>query len=246
MKLLGGSEKKEEADNRNEEIGDMGDIGEIKRKSKEEKLLEEEEIVEAVKKMKIEKAAGIDGIPLEAWKYGGTEREKGKEKEKDKIYAVFVDLKAAFDNVDREILWSIMEEKGVDGSLIKRIKKIYEETEVVIRTKDGLSQSFITKKGVRQGCVLSPALFSLYIADIDKELEKRNIGGIALGKSRIWTLAYADDMVIVAKNKEALESMMEIFKRFIKERKLELNVEKTKIVVFNSKGRSSKRKVSWK
>jgi len=53
-------------------------------------------------------------------------------------------------------------------NLMRRIKKIYERTEVMIRTKDGVTErlrSFVVGKGVRQGCVLSPTLFSLYIID---------------------------------------------------------------------------------
>lgn len=55
------------------------------------------------------------------------------------------------------------------------------------------------KKGVRQSCVISPYLFNLYIADLDTELTKRGVGGIAVGKIRVWSMAYADDIVLVVK-----------------------------------------------
>lgn len=81
--------------------------------------------------------------------------------------------------------------------------------------------------------MLSPTLFNLYIADLDRWFEKRGIGGIRLGKNRIWLLAYADDIVLLAKNKEALEDMMQTLKRFLKDRKMILCTEKTKVVIFN-------------
>lgn len=98
---------------------------------------------------------------------------------------MFVDLKAAFDNVDRETLWRILREKGIKERILRRLQNIYEETTVMVRTKNGLTEKFATKKGVRQGCVSSPLLFNVYIADIDKEMCNRGIGGIAIGKSRI-------------------------------------------------------------
>lgn len=72
------------------------------------------------------------------------QREKEKEDKK-----VFVDLKAAFDNVGREVLWRIMEEKGVNKELLERIKEIYKETKIMIRTKEGNTKEFWTKRGVR-------------------------------------------------------------------------------------------------
>ena len=50
----------------------------------------------------------------------------------------------------------------------------------------------------KAGLCDDPLLFNLYIADIDKELEKREIGRIRLGKDRIWSLTYADDLILVA------------------------------------------------
>jgi len=81
-----------------------------------------------------------------------------------------------------------MEEKGIEEGLLRRIEKNYERTEITIRTNDGLSRSFRRGKGVRQGCALSPLLFNLYMAGIDEMLNDREIGGVEIGRVRIWNL----------------------------------------------------------
>lgn len=75
------------------------------------------------------------------------------------------------------------------------MEKIFERIEMVVRTKQSYTER--TKKGVRQGCVLSPFLFNLYMVEIKKRMENREIGGLDIGKMRIWNLTYADDMVLV-------------------------------------------------
>lgn len=75
-------------------------------------------------------------------------------------------------------------------------------------------------------------------------MSERSVGGIKLGATRIWTLAYADDMMLVAKNREALLDMMGTLGRFLKERELVLNVEKTKVMIFN--GKKKEKKGTWK
>lgn len=70
---------------------------------------------------------------------------------------MFMDFKAAFDNVNRRRLWEILGEKGIKKELIRRLEKI--ESTVAVRTKEGLSSRFEVKKGVRQGvCAESNAL----------------------------------------------------------------------------------------
>lgn len=94
--------------------------------------------------------------------------------------------------------------------------------------------------------MLSPLLFNIYIADIDKDLGKRNIGGVAVGDERIWSLAYADDLVIIAKNRVALLDMMDTLRRFLRARELTLSSEKSKVLVFNRKGREKNEVWKWK
>lgn len=106
-----------------------------------------------------------------------------KEKIKgNKVYAMFADLKAAFDNVDRNTLWKILREGGIKGGLIKKVEEMYEGTEVIVRTKRGYTERFWTKKGVKQGCVISPLLFNMYMAKVEEDFRKRKIGGIEVGK----------------------------------------------------------------
>lgn len=69
-----------------------------------------------------------------------TQRKKRYGEKEEKVYAVFADMKAAFANVDRGKLWEIMREKGIQELLIQRLEKIYEETEVVVRTGQGSSR----------------------------------------------------------------------------------------------------------
>ena len=162
-----------------------------------------------------------------------------------KTYASFVDLKAAFDTVDRELLWEIMEKVGISKYIIERIKEIYQETRVRVRVEGDFSEEFWTVKGLKQGCVLSPILFCIYIAGLEEDCKKRNVGGVKIGEKRLWSLAYADDLVLLAENREALVDMLDTLKKFLKSRKMILSEEKTKVLVFNRGRRSKKERWIW-
>lgn len=68
--------------------------------------------------------------------------------------------------------------------MIKRVKRIYEETAGRIRNGK-MSEQFWTTKGVRQGYILSPLFFNVYMANLEEELRKRGVGGRGIGKERI-------------------------------------------------------------
>ncbi|XP_014213600.1 uncharacterized protein LOC106643113 [Copidosoma floridanum] len=165
---------------------------------------------------------------------------------KEKVFASFVDLTAAFDTVNRERLWEVMKEEGISKCLIERVKELFEETMVTVKVNNTYSDKFWSSKGVRQGCVLSPTLLSIYIAALEKEYKNRNVGGVVIGGIRVWSLAYADDLVLLALNWEAMLDMLRVLKIFLEGRDFNLSVVKTKILVFNKCRNSGKEKWLYK
>ena len=156
-------------------------------------------------------------------------------KDKRKLWVFFADLKAAFDNIDRAVLWDMMKKRGITESIIDRVREIYEDTRCRVRIGDEETEEFRVKKGVRQGCPLSPTLFNIYIADIEEEMEK-GPGGVKVGSSKVWTLEYADDIVMVAEEEGQMRVMLRMLKGHLERKKLELSTEKSKVVVFQNDG----------
>ncbi|XP_033362365.1 trichohyalin-like [Bombus vosnesenskii] len=76
-------------------------------------------------------------------------------------------------------------------------------------------------------------------------MRKGQVGGIVVGDSKVWSLSYADDIVLIADREEELKEMMKRFKTFLEEVKLELSTEKTKVIVFE-KRRNKRRQRKWR
>jgi len=163
---------------------------------------------------------------------------------KGKMVVLFVDLKTAFDSVDREKLIEAMRERGVREGLVRRCEEVLKETVSRVSVGDREEERFWTGKGVRQGCPLSPSVFTLLLADIDEFLKKGGWGGLKVGGRKVYTLAYADNIAMVAEDEE-MKGMMGKLEGYLDERGLELNAEKTKIMRCR-KGGGRWKKVNWK
>ncbi|XP_015120516.1 uncharacterized protein LOC107043497 [Diachasma alloeum] len=164
---------------------------------------------------------------------------------KGKLYTAFVDLRAAFDTVDRDLLLEKLWKVGIRARFYNMVKAMYEVTENEVITGEGISERFSTGRGVRQGCPLSPILFNVFIDDIDDWWEKRGEGGTVVGGEKIFCLKYADDIVVAAESAGELQSMLGTAERFFQENRLEINVNKTKVMVFRGGGRRKKGE-KWK
>ena len=119
-----------------------------------------------------------------------------------------IDLKAAFDWVDRGVIKRRLEEEGISKRLRERIEEIYRETSNIVKVKGIMGERFWKRKGVRQECPLSPTLFSVVIADLRRELGRDEIEEIKVGEKKIKFLGYADDLVLLAENEEAIRRML--------------------------------------
>ena len=87
--------------------------------------------------------------------------EKAREFQKN-IYFCFMDYTKAFDCVDHNKLWKILQEMGIPDHLTCLLRNLYASQEATVRTGHGTTDWFQIRKGVHQGCILSPCLFNLY------------------------------------------------------------------------------------
>ena len=110
---------------------------------------------------------------------------------------VFVDQEKAFDRVNRNKLWKELENYTVRGQLLDNIRAIYENSRSAVRTSEGLTEWFEITSGVRQGCVLSPLLFIIYMDRITKEA---NTEPDALNE-----LLFADDQSLAHTDEQSLQ-----------------------------------------
>ena len=84
------------------------------------------------------------------------------------LFVCFVDLEKAYDGVPRDKLWKVLPEYGFNGQLLRAIKSFYCRPEICFWVNGKQSKPFHVDVGLRQGCVLSPLLFIVYMNRIDK------------------------------------------------------------------------------
>ena len=118
---------------------------------------------------------------------------------KEEAFCYFVDFKKAFDTVPRDKLWHKMEELAVPIHLRAVVHRLYEEVKFKIKTLDGISKSFRSDIGVKQGCPLFPNIFGLYIEKLEEWLNLEGWDGILMGEYVIRLLLYANDLILIAK-----------------------------------------------
>ena len=87
---------------------------------------------------------------------------KAREFQKN-IYFCFIDYAKAFDCVDHNKMWKILKEMGIPDHLICLLRNLYAGQEATVRIGHRTTDWFQIRKGVRQGCMLSPGLFNLHV-----------------------------------------------------------------------------------
>ena len=127
---------------------------------------------------------------------------KAKEFQKN-IYFCFIDYAKAFDCVDHNKLWEILQEIQIPDHLTCLMRNLYAGQEATIRTGRGTTGLFQVGKGVRQGCILSPCFFNLHA-----EYIIRNAGldeaqaEIRIARRNINNLRYAYDTTLMAESEK--------------------------------------------
>ena len=120
-----------------------------------------------------------------------------------------VDYIKAFDFEDHNKVWKILKEMGIPDHLTWLLRNLYAGQEATVRPGHGTTDWFLIGQGVRQVCILSPCLFSLYA-----EYIMRNAGldeaqaGIKIAGKNVNNFRYADDTTLMAESEEELKSLL--------------------------------------
>jgi len=158
--------------------------------------------------------------------------EKHIEMQRD-VYACFIDYSKAFDTVKHCELIKCLETTDIEENDIAIISNLYWQQQTKIRIDNNISDPLNIQRGVRQGCVLSPALFNLYTDTIFRKIE--HLPGLKIGGRNINNLRYADDTVLLAEDENTLQEIVDVVKKESEKFGLLMNTKKTKTMVFSKK-----------
>ena len=97
------------------------------------------------------------------------------------LYPVFIDFKKAFDRVCHEALWAIMRKCNINASIVRAIENLYDKAQSAVLFNGSTKEWFRTTVGVRQGCLLSPILFNIFLERIMCETLADHEGSVSIG-----------------------------------------------------------------
>ena len=175
--------------------------------------------------------------------------EKSREQQMP-ISIAFIDLQKAFDTVNREMLLGVLKKFGCPPVSVSLLRALHTGTKATVVTGSEKSEPFAVTVGVKQGCVLAPALFNVYLVAVSilaAESERRaQIGGVSLryrfdgglfnlprtrvSNIKIRDLQYADDAAIACSDGEELQSELNAQNVAYDRMGLRINARKTEVM----------------
>ncbi len=124
-----------------------------------------------------------------------------------KLFVCFIDFRKEFDSVWRDALVYKLLKANVGGMFGRLIQNIYALSSVQIKLREGLTGAFQDNIGVKQGCVLSPTLFKLFINDLPSVFSDK-CHPATLYNTKVTSLMFADDVVLTSESKEGLQQAL--------------------------------------
>ncbi|KAL4152963.1 hypothetical protein QTP88_000796 [Uroleucon formosanum] len=148
-------------------------------------------------------------------------------------YLAFIDLEKAFDKVNWNKMLHILREIGIEKHDLRIIHSLYKNQKACIK-KGEITTNVQIKKGVRQGCTLSPPLFNCYIEKVinivKAKLTRLNIG-IKIGGQIVSMIRFADDIVVIAESEGDIQRAAEEMDEMLRTSEMKINSKETNILV---------------
>ena len=153
------------------------------------------------------------------------------------LYSSFVDFEKAFDNIPRSILFDKLSKCGITGNFFNVILSMYTNNTAMVKLGQKITLPFSVDIGVRQGCVLSPTLFNIFLTDFCKSLDQKNMDLVNIDAvTSVPGLIWADDILLISTTKHGLQNQINALLKYSKDNGLKVNTKKTKCLCFNRRG----------
>ena len=152
------------------------------------------------------------------------------------LYPVFVDFKKTFDRVWHAALWATMKMYNISSNLIRVIINLYDKATSAVLFNSSIGDWFRTTVGVRQGCLLSPTLFNIFLERITTDALEDHEGTVSTGGRAVTNLRFADDLDGLAGKEEELAKLVERLDKASTAYGMEISAEKTKLMTNNTTG----------
>ena len=146
------------------------------------------------------------------------------------IFTCFLDASKAFDRVKHSVLFKKLINRGAPGYIVKLLIFWYSHQTMCVRWGGGLSSKFMVSNGVRQGGILSPYLFNVYMDDLSNALDECNTGCLA-GDKVVNHLMYADDLVLICPSAIGLSKLLQICEQYGIDHDIKFNSKKSAILI---------------
>ena len=177
------------------------------------------------------------------------------------LFKCYVDLTKAYDRVDRQLLWKILERLGVPTKMLAAIKGLHEGARGRVKVDGVMSDWFELSVGLRQGAIFSPTLFNIFFGEIIRQMRiqfkskglvgakivifrrkgimskgvKLREGDVDTEVAHIFEALFADDLVLFASSAVELQEMIDILDKIVTDFGQEISIKKTKIMIVQMK-----------
>ena len=151
--------------------------------------------------------------------------------QKKKAYVAFLDVSKAFDTVWHEGLLVKLHRKGIPHRLWHLINNSYSDASSSVLYSGSHSHSFPLLQGVRQGAILSPLLYSVFVDELLDILSESG-HGVMIGDNYCGAPMYADDLALIADSPEDLQAMLDIVSSYAHAWRYTFNAQKSAVLVF--------------
>lgn len=155
------------------------------------------------------------------------------------LYHNFIDFKKAFDRVWHDGLWQVMRSFNIEEGLIQMVAALYKNASSAVLLNNQLGEFFAMTIGVRQGCLLSPILFNIFLEKIMQDTLHNHLTSISIGGRPLCNLRFADDIDLMAGSNNELQDLTDRLSRRAGAYGMEISSEKSKVMIISTTDSSS-------